>query len=111
MAYDTVLVDGVVNNESDSLEAIFTASEADTLIKAVTITNVTEVNAAFSIGIVPPDGDSDNLTIKYRPIIRLKSDLAPELLNHVVPAGGSIMASSTAAGSLVFRVTGRVLEE
>ena len=110
MAFDSVLVDNFVNSADNTLETIFTAS-ADTMINAVTITNITNVNAAFTLNIVPADGDTTKPEIPYRVVIRQKSDLAVEVLNHVIPSGGSLRALSSTAGSLSFRVTGRLLTD
>ena len=56
MAKDSVIVDGVFTTAPDTLEIIYTASE-DVLIKAVTASNTTEINAAYTMNIVPADED------------------------------------------------------
>lgn len=110
MAKDSVLVDGVFTTAPDTLEIIYTASE-DVLIKAVTASNTTGVNAAYTMNIVPGTGDTSKPEIPYRIVVRLTSDSAAEVVNHVIPAGGTLRVSTTAAGSIAFRVTGRVLSE
>lgn len=108
MAKDSVLVNGVVNTVSNTLETIYSAAE-DTLIKAVTVSNVSGVNASYSMNIVPDSGDTSNPEIPFRVVVRLKSDTGAEVVNHVIPKGGTLRAESSAAGSIAYRVTGRVL--
>lgn len=110
MAKDSVLVDGAVNTVSNTLEIVYTAT-IDTLVKAVTVTNVTGVNASYVMNIVPEDGDISNPEIPFRVVIRQKSDLAAEVVNHVIPEGGTLRVESSLAGSIAFRVTGRLLTE
>ena len=110
MAKDSVLVNGVVNVASNTLEIIYTAS-VDTLIKAVTVTNTTGINVSYVMNIVPADGDITNPEIPFRVVIRQKSDLAAEVVNHVIPKNGTLRVESSLAGSIAFRVTGRLLTE
>jgi len=108
MAKDSVLVDGVKNSNANTLETIFSAS-VDTLIKAVTVSNPTTINASYTMNIVPVDEDITEPEIPFRVVIRLKSDLAAEVVNHVIPKGGTLRVESSAANSLAFRVTGVLL--
>lgn len=108
MANDSVIVDGVFTTTANTLEIIYTAS-VDVLIKAVTASNTTEINAAYSMNIVPANGDTTKPEIPYRIVTRLNTDTAAEAVNHVIPAGGTLRVSTTAANSIAFRVTGRVL--
>jgi len=110
MAKDSVIVDGVFTTTPNTLEIIYIASD-DVLIKAVTASNVTEVNAAYSMNIVPDNGDTTKPEIPYRIVTRLRSDTGAEVVNHVIPAGGSLRVSTTTANSIAFRVTGRVLTD
>ena len=48
MAKDSVLVNGVTASLENTLEIIFTA-ESDTLIKAVTASNPTLINASYQM--------------------------------------------------------------
>ena len=108
MAKDSVLVNGVNNAISNTLEIIYTASE-DTLIKAITVTNTTTVNASYIMNVVPASGDITNPEIPFRVVIRQKSDLAAEIVNQVIPKGGTLRAESSLAGSIAYRVTGVIL--
>lgn len=110
MAKDSVLVDGVFATVADTLQIIFTAAD-DTLIKAVTASNVTEINASYEMNIVPSDNDITKPEIPFRQVLRLKADTGAEVVNHVIPAGGTLRVSTSAANSIAFRVTGRVLSE
>ena len=109
MAKDSVLVDGVFTTAPDTLEIIYTAS-SDVLIKAVTASNTTEINAAYTMNIVPSSADITKPEIPYRIVVRLKADSGAEVVNQVIPSGGTLRVSTTAANSIAFRVTGRVLD-
>lgn len=110
MAKDSVLVDGVTATLADTLEVIYSASE-DTLIKAVTASNATNVNASYVMHIVNAAGDITKPEIPFRVVVRLKADLAAEVVNQVIPKNGSLRIETSAADSISFRVTGRVLSE
>lgn len=109
MAKDSAIVDGVFTSSADTLEILFTAT-TDTLIKTITASNTTEINAAYSMNIVPADGDTTKPEIPYRIVVRLKSDTGAELVGHVIPSGGTLRASTTAANSIAFRITGNELD-
>ena len=111
MAFDTVLVNGATTSLADTLEIIYTANDADTLIKAVTASNPTAVNASYTMNIVPVSGDTTKPEIPYQIVIRLNEDFGSGVVNHVIPKGGTLRVSTTTADSISFRVTGRVLIE
>lgn len=108
MAKDSVLVDGVTASLANTLETIFTAAE-DTLIKAVTASNPTTINASYQMNIVPSSGDITKPEIPFQVVIRLDADNGADVVNHVIPKGGTLRISTSAADSIAFRVTGRVL--
>ena len=109
MATDSVLVNGITATAANTLEVIFTAT-SDTLIKAVTASNPTNVNASYVMNIVPSDEDITKPEIPFRVVVRLKSDLAAEVIGQVIPIGGTLRIETSAANSIAFRVTGRVLD-
>lgn len=109
MAKDSVLVNGVFASAPGVLEIIFTATD-DTLIKAVTASNTTEINASYVLNIVPSSGDVSKPEIPFRVVPRLRSDTAAEVINHVIPKGGTLRISTSAANSIAFRVSGRALD-
>ena len=109
MAFDTVLVNGVTTSLADTLETIYLANDADTLIKAVTASNPTTANAAYTMNIVPVNEDITKPEIPYQIVIRLNEDFGSGVVNHVIPKGGTLRVSTTTAGAIAFRVTGRVL--
>ena len=109
MAFDTVLVNGVTTSLADTLETIYIAAAADTLIKAVTASNPTTANAAYTMNIVPVNEDITKPEIPYQIVIRLNEDFGSGVVNHVIPKGGTLRVSTTTAGAIAFRVTGRVL--
>jgi len=108
MAKDSVLVDGETTSTANVLETIFTAT-VDTLIKSVTASNPTLINASFEMNIVPSNGDTTKPEIPNQIVIRLKSNSASAVVNHVIPNGGTLRVSTSAADSISFRVTGELL--
>ncbi len=108
MAKDSVLVDGVTASLANTLETIFTAVE-DTLIKAVTASNPTTINASYEMNIVPASGDITKPEIPRKIVTRLDADPGADVVNHVIPKGGTLRISTSAADSIAFRVTGRIL--
>lgn len=108
MAKDSVLVNGVTASLANTLETIFTAVE-DTLIKAVTASNPTTINASYQMNIVPASGDTTKPEIPFQVVIRLDADNGADVVNHVIPKGGTLRISTSVANSIAFRVTGRVL--
>lgn len=109
MAKDSVLVDGVTISTANTLETIFGPAEEDTLIKAVTASNTTTVNASYVMNIVPSSGDTSKPEIPFQVVLRLNADNGADVVNHVIPKGGTLRASISTANSIAFRVTGRVL--
>ena len=109
MANDSVLVNGATAALADTLEVIFTAT-VDTLIKAVTASNPTNINASYVMNIVPSNGDISRPEIPFRVVVRLKADLGAEVIGQVIPKGGTLRIETSAADSIAFRVTGRVLD-
>ena len=108
MAKDSVLVDGVTLDDANVSTVIYSAAY-DTVIKAITASNATSINAAYTLGIAPDSESASGQEIPYKIVVRQKSDPASPLVNHVIPKGGSLVASTTSANSISFRVTGRVL--
>lgn len=108
MAKDSVLVDGITASLANTLEIIFTAVE-DTLIKAVTASNPTTINASYEMNIVPASGGITKPEIPFQVVIRLDADNGADVVNHVIPKGGTLRISTSAANSIAFRVTGRIL--
>lgn len=109
MATDSVLVNGLTATLANTLEIIYTAS-SDTLIKAVTASNPTNINASYVMNIVPSSGDITKPEIPFRVVVRLKADLATEVIGQVIPSGGTLRIETSAADSISFRVTGRELD-
>ena len=108
MAKDSVLVNGVTASLENTLEIIFTA-ESDTLIKAVTASNPTLINASYQMQIVPTNEDTTKPEIPFQVVVRLDSDPGAPVVNQVIPKGGTLRISTSVANSIAFRVTGRVL--
>ena len=61
------------------------------------------------MNIVPDSGDITKPEIPLKVVVRLKSDGGADVINHVIPKGGTLRVSTSAANSIAFRVTGRIL--
>lgn len=109
MAKDSVLVDGITASLANTLETIFGPAVEDTLIKAVTASNPTTVNASYQMNIVPASGDITKPEIPFQVVIRLDADNGAGVVNQVIPQGGTLRISTSTADSIAFRVTGRIL--
>ena len=113
MASDSVLVDGFLTSNPDTIEIMYTspsgAGQGGTLIKAVTASNITKINASYKMYIVNAAGDTSKPEIPFQVIVRLDADLAAPVINHVIPVGGSLRVETSAAGAISFRVTGVII--
>ena len=113
MATDSVLVDGFVTALPNTIETMYNSpsgsDQLGTLIKAVTASNPTKINASYKMYIVNASGDTTKPEIPFKVVVRLKTDLSAPVINHVIPVGGSLRVETSAADSISFRVTGVVL--
>ena len=106
MAGEFTLASDFQNSLANTPEVMKSISE-DTLITAFTATNNTGVNRSFKAYIYSATG-SPQATSPNKFVTALRGfDLAPAIVGHVIPKGGSLRVESNAASSLVFRATGR----
>ena len=110
MAKDTNIVNGVTTASANTVEVIYTNNtNGGAVIKAVSATNKTKINAAYTMYIIDFDGTTDNPIVPFQSVVRLKVDTPPEVINQVVPAGGTIRVKTTAANSIAFTITAKEL--
>ena len=109
MAGEFTLIANAQNASANTVEALFTAG-ADTLITAFTVSNSTGVNRSYKVYIY------DSAGVPAGPVAPIKFvtsnrgfDITVPVIGHVVPKGGTIRAESSAANSLIFRATGRLV--
>jgi|GEM_PF-4364701 len=109
MANEFTLVAGIRNSAANTAEAIYSAGD-NTIITAFTVTNNTGVNRSYRAYIYDSSGNS---TGAITPLKFVKNnsgyDLAPSIVGHIIPVGGTLRVESSEANSLVFRVTGRLV--
>lgn len=107
MAGEFTLIANQQSASANTVESLYTAS-ADTLITAFTVTNSTGVNRSYKAYIYDSAGVPAGATVPLKFVTSNRGyDLAPSIVGHVVPKGGTIRVESSAANSLVFRATGR----
>ncbi|WP_394651403.1 hypothetical protein [uncultured Acinetobacter sp.] len=86
----------------------YTASSVKALIDKCTVTNVSGAAATFSINLVTSgSAGTSNLIIKDQSVAAGQVYTCPEVVGHILEAGGLISAISNTASALVLRVSGR----
>ena len=86
----------------------YTASSVKALIDKCTVTNVSGSAATFSINLVTSgSAGTSNLIIKDQTVAAGQVYTCPEVVGHILEAGGLISAISNTASALVLRVSGR----
>lgn len=86
----------------------YTASSVKALIDKCTVTNVSGSAATFSINLVTSgSAGTSNLIIKDQSVAAGQVYTCPEVVGHILEAGGLISAISNTASALVLRVSGR----
>lgn len=87
----------------------YTATNCKTTIDKFTATNNSASNVVFSVYLVPLSGSAStsNLIINNRGIAPNESYTFPELIGHVIEAGGTIITIAGTASVLTIRATGR----
>ena len=94
-------------------EAVQTAQYTATAVKAIidkfTVTNTSAGNVTLSVNLVTVSGTAgdSNLVLDARTIVPNETYTCPELVGHVLEAGGFISTLASAATSLTIRCSGR----
>ena len=110
MATPFTLISNKKSTAANSIQIMYTASKA-TQITKFTATNDTGVNRSYRAYIYDSTGTATGSSVPTKFVTSLKGfDLAPTIVGHVVPKGGTIRVESSAANSLTFRATGELLE-
>jgi hypothetical protein len=93
----------------NSQTAQYTATAVKAIIDKFTVTNTSAGNVTLSVNLVTvlgTAGDS-NLVLDARTIVPNETYTCPELVGHVLEAGGFISTLASAATSLTIRCSGR----
>lgn len=86
----------------------YTATGVKALIDKCTVTNISGAAATFSINLVTTGSSgTSNLIIKDQSVAAGQVYTCPEVVGHILEAGGLISAISNTASALVLRVSGR----
>jgi hypothetical protein len=93
----------------DAQTAQYTATNVRAIIDKFTVTNTSAGNETISINLVTSGGTAGaaNLIIDTRTIAPDETYTCPELVGHVLEAGGFISTLASAATSLTIRCSGR----
>ena len=89
--------------------AQYTATAVKAIIDKFTVTNTSAGNVAISVNLVTVSGSANasNLIIDARTIVPDETYTCPELVGHVLEAGGFISTLAGSAASLTIRCSGR----
>jgi predicted phage tail protein len=89
--------------------AQYTATAVKAIIDKFTVTNTSGANAAISVNLVTSGGTAGaaNLIVDTRTIAPDETYTCPELVGHVLEAGGFISTLASAGASLTIRCSGR----
>ena len=89
--------------------AQYTATAVKAIIDKFTVTNTSAGNVTLSVNLVTVSGTAgdSNLVLDARTIVPNETYTCPELVGHVLEAGGFISTLASAATSLTIRCSGR----
>ncbi len=106
-----VLVNSIQNTLADTIQTFYTspASGAGTVITAFTATNNTGSNRTYKAYIFGPADTTIEAVTPLKIVIRNRFDPGNSIVNHLIPAGGTLRMESDLASSIVFRGTGNEL--
>lgn len=105
---DAVLVDSVENEAANVIEQLYKSpiEGNGTIITAFSAINNSGVNASYQGYIFNSDGDVVKQVIPIKIVVRNRFDVGPSITNQFIEAGGTLRASTSAAGGITFRVSG-----
>ena len=111
MATNIVIVNSAKNQSADTIQNFYTSptTSAGTIITAFTATNNTDANQSYKAYIYAASGLLLDAVTPRKIIIRDKFDPGSGIVNHLIPSGGTLRMESSAAETIVFRVSGKEL--
>lgn len=100
-----------VNNLASTIQTLFTAplTGNGVLIDAFTATNTSDINASYTAYITAATGTVENPQRPDQIVVHGEQDLGGGLTNQLIPPGGRLSMETTAADSIYFTVTGRIV--
>ena len=89
----------------------YTSTGVQTIIDKFTATNYSAAAATLSVNLVASAGSAtnDNLIVKTKTLQPAETYTFPELVGHVLPAGGFISTIAGTATSINIRASGRLV--
>lgn len=107
-AQNKSLVDGVrPSTVNETLLYTSPANGAGTRITALTATNDTGTTENYTLWITPSGTTaSSNKIVPSNAVLGNDNDTHPDVVNHIIPPGGTLVAQVSTADTIAFRVTG-----
>jgi hypothetical protein len=109
---DTVLIDGVQPTVT-TIQTLYTSPStgAGTRVVAFTATNNSGGAATYDLHIVPNGGTADatNKLVNARSLATTASDNPEEVIEQVIPRGGTLEVKVSVGTTIAFRATGNEL--
>lgn len=89
----------------------FTSVGVQTIIDKFTATNFSGAAATISVNLITPAGaaGNDNLIVKTKTLQPSETYTFPEIVGHVLPAGGFISTIAGTASAINIRASGRLV--
>jgi len=89
----------------------YTSTGVQTIIDKFTATNYNTAAATISVSLVASGGTTgnDNLIVKTKTLLPTETYTFPELVGHVLPAGGFISTIAGTASAINIRASGRLV--
>lgn len=105
---DTVLIFNQKNGSPDTIEVFYTspAGGNGTLIKSFVASNATAASLNYKAYIYPQSGTAPDPLVPTTIVVRDDSHFGAQMVNQVVPPGGTIRVSSSQTNGLNFYATG-----
>lgn len=105
---DLILVNSEQSTSADTIEVFYTAVSTGGGVKitAFSATNNTTSSKTYKAYIYDSSGSALEPIIPQKIVVRDRFDLGAAIVGHLIPPGGTLRMESSAADSIVFRVTG-----
>ena len=108
MATNLTLIDGVQLTASAAVLYTSPANGGGTRVVAFSLVNDGGTTETYTLHIVPDGGtaDSTNILVSARGLIDNEADTPAEIVNQLVPAGGTIEALASTTLKIAVRASG-----
>ena len=105
---DLILVNSEQSAAGDAIEIFYSAVSTGSGVKitAFSATNNTTSSKTYKAYIYDSSGSALEAIIPQKIVVRDRFDLGAAIVGQLIPPGGTLRMESSAASSIVFRVTG-----